>query len=178
MLKRFASVILLLTCVGEPAHAATTTVDFDYAGIDQTGGSAIISGTGSFSYIGIGVVDLTGLSSFSFVQSVSGAPLGSSTFSYSLTDLTSFSFLSATSLSLTTVAVAGTNEKFFSESFEVLGTLGQTFNSQSPPVLLSQGPVTIFAAAVPEPSTWAMMLLGFAGLSFAFRQSRSHLSFS
>jgi hypothetical protein len=27
-------------------------------------------------------------------------------------------------------------------------------------------------AAVPEPSTWAMMLLGFAGLGFAFRHSR------
>jgi hypothetical protein len=27
-------------------------------------------------------------------------------------------------------------------------------------------------AAVPEPSTWAMMLLGFAGLGFAFRQSQ------
>jgi hypothetical protein len=25
---------------------------------------------------------------------------------------------------------------------------------------------------VPEPSTWVMMLLGFAGLGFAFRQSR------
>jgi hypothetical protein len=29
---------------------------------------------------------------------------------------------------------------------------------------------------VPEPSTWAMMLLGFAGLGFAFRQSRRKLS--
>ena len=28
------------------------------------------------------------------------------------------------------------------------------------------------AATVPEPSTWAMMLIGFAGLGFAFRQSR------
>jgi hypothetical protein len=27
-------------------------------------------------------------------------------------------------------------------------------------------------SGVPEPSTWAMMLLGFAGLGFAFRQSR------
>jgi hypothetical protein len=26
-------------------------------------------------------------------------------------------------------------------------------------------------ASVPEPSTWAMMLLGFAGLGFAFRRS-------
>jgi hypothetical protein len=28
------------------------------------------------------------------------------------------------------------------------------------------------ASAVPEPSTWGMMLLGFVGLAFAFRQSR------
>jgi hypothetical protein len=28
---------------------------------------------------------------------------------------------------------------------------------------------------VPEPSTWAMMLIGFAGLGFAFRQSRRNL---
>ena len=30
--------------------------------------------------------------------------------------------------------------------------------------------------AVPEPSTWAMMPLGFAGLGFAFRQSRRKMS--
>jgi hypothetical protein len=35
-----------------------------------------------------------------------------------------------------------------------------------------------FIAAVPEPSTWAMMLLGFAGLGFAFRQSRRKVSFA
>jgi hypothetical protein len=32
------------------------------------------------------------------------------------------------------------------------------------------GFTSIPAAQVPEPSTWAMMLLGFAGLGFAFRQ--------
>jgi uncharacterized protein (TIGR03118 family) len=32
-------------------------------------------------------------------------------------------------------------------------------------------------SAVPEPSTWALMLLGFAGLGFAFRQSRRKVSF-
>jgi uncharacterized protein (TIGR03118 family) len=31
-------------------------------------------------------------------------------------------------------------------------------------------------SAVPEPSTWAMMLLGFAGLGFAFRRSRRRVS--
>jgi hypothetical protein len=34
------------------------------------------------------------------------------------------------------------------------------------------------ASAVPEPSTWAMMLLGFAGLGFAFGQSRRKASFA
>ena len=33
-------------------------------------------------------------------------------------------------------------------------------------------------SAVPEPSTWAMMLIGFLGLGFAFRQSRRKVSFA
>jgi hypothetical protein len=33
-------------------------------------------------------------------------------------------------------------------------------------------------AAVPEPGTWVMMLLGFLGLGFAFRQSRRKVSFT
>jgi hypothetical protein len=33
-------------------------------------------------------------------------------------------------------------------------------------------------SAIPEPSTWVMMLLGFAGLGFAFRQSRRKVSFA
>jgi hypothetical protein len=33
-------------------------------------------------------------------------------------------------------------------------------------------------SAVPEPGTWAMMLLGFLGLGFAFRQSRRKVSFA
>jgi hypothetical protein len=35
---------------------------------------------------------------------------------------------------------------------------------------------TVNGAFVPEPSTWAMMLLGFAGLGFAFRQSRRKIA--
>jgi hypothetical protein len=33
-------------------------------------------------------------------------------------------------------------------------------------------------SGVPEPSTWAMMLIGFSGLGFAFRQSRRKVSFA
>jgi hypothetical protein len=39
-------------------------------------------------------------------------------------------------------------------------------------VLLAQ------VSGVPEPGTWAMMLIGFAGLGFAFRQSRRKVSFA
>ena len=42
----------------------------------------------------------------------------------------------------------------------------------------AQPRISGIAAAVPEPSTWAMMLLGFAGLGFAFRQSRRKVSFA
>jgi hypothetical protein len=35
----------------------------------------------------------------------------------------------------------------------------------------------IAAPGVPEPATWGMMLLGFIGLGFAFRQSRRKISF-
>ena len=38
--------------------------------------------------------------------------------------------------------------------------------------------VSLVQTAVPEPSTRAMMLLGFAGLGFAFRQSRRRVSFA
>jgi PEP-CTERM motif len=34
------------------------------------------------------------------------------------------------------------------------------------------------SSSVPEPSTWVMMLMGFAGLGFAFRQSRRKVSFA
>ena len=32
--------------------------------------------------------------------------------------------------------------------------------------------------AVPEPSTWAMMIIGFVGLGFAFRRSRRKAAFA
>jgi len=40
------------------------------------------------------------------------------------------------------------------------------------------GEIRGFLAAVPEPATWAMMLLGFAGLGFAFRRSRRKAAFA
>jgi PEP-CTERM motif len=42
----------------------------------------------------------------------------------------------------------------------------------------NQGANFDIATGVPEPATWGMMLLGFAGLGFAFRQSRRKISFA
>jgi hypothetical protein len=38
--------------------------------------------------------------------------------------------------------------------------------------------IGFISSTVPEPSTWAMMLIGFAGLGFAFRQSRRKVWFA
>jgi hypothetical protein len=37
---------------------------------------------------------------------------------------------------------------------------------------------SLVSGAVPEPSTWAMTLLGFVGLGFAFRRSRRKVAFA
>jgi hypothetical protein len=56
----------------------------------------------------------------------------------------------------------------------------QGFSNSGSPVLISYG---IFASsdtvvAVPEPSTWAMLLIGFAGIGFAaYRRKRRALSY-
>jgi hypothetical protein len=38
------------------------------------------------------------------------------------------------------------------------------------------GTIDAITVNIPEPSTWAMMLMGFAGLGFAFRQSLRKVS--
>jgi hypothetical protein len=47
-----------------------------------------------------------------------------------------------------------------------------------PPAELVMAINGVVVGGVPEPGTWAMMLLGFAGLGFAFRQSRRKVSFA
>ena len=37
---------------------------------------------------------------------------------------------------------------------------------------IAQSKASLSEAAVPEPSTWAMMAMGFVGLAFAYRRSR------
>jgi PEP-CTERM motif len=51
------------------------------------------------------------------------------------------------------------------------GTFGNTVNPNSSGVDLFFGPTTGLTTAVPEPSTWAMIILGFCGVGFmAYRR--------
>jgi hypothetical protein len=54
-------------------------------------------------------------------------------------------------------------------------TSGNAYGQRAPQGF---GVGTFAISAVPEPATWAMMLLGFAGLGFAFRQTRCKVSFA
>jgi hypothetical protein len=159
-----------------------STYDLFYLGFDQTGEGATISGSGSFSYAGTAAsADISQLTGFTFSQTASVPDQGSSTFTYSLSNLTNFSFkeqltpsfsINGTTLSLRTNPVGGSNPNFFPESFVVqagglsVGT-GQTFNSFG--TLLSQGSLNV----VPTPGTVAGILYNNVAipLSEAFNQT-------
>jgi phosphatidylinositol-3-phosphatase len=61
------------------------------------------------------------------------------------------------------------------ELFNVGQCLGNSCQATDLSDLFQPGAIS---SGVPEPSTWAMMLLGFAGLGLAFRQSRRKVSFA
>jgi PEP-CTERM motif len=52
------------------------------------------------------------------------------------------------------------------------GGSGLTINPVPGTYTAIEGSIITISAAVPEPSTWAMMLLGFAGIGFAARHMR------
>jgi hypothetical protein len=122
---------------------------------------------------------------FTFSQvNPSGFP-SSGFFSYGLADLTAFSASFAngvlTALSFETNALAplssNGNGDFGLQSFRVTG-LGpdgaSTFNGDFQ--LLTSGQIEL--AAVPEPATWAMMIIGFAMIGHALRGRRRQSVFA
>jgi hypothetical protein len=56
------------------------------------------------------------------------------------------------------------------------GVFSRAYSGQTIPVTNDSGLVTGFNASVPEPSTWALMILGLVGLGFAgYRKSKRRL---
>jgi PEP-CTERM motif len=106
-------------------------------------------------------------------------------YDYRPTDGNAFLTISAGGQSFTTAGVF--TNGFVSSSFTFTGS-----NTGSDTITISartnpddwyvddvsvNGPAAV-GPGVPEPSTWAMMLLGFAGLGFAFHRSRPKVSFA
>jgi hypothetical protein len=107
------------------------------------------------------------------VPSFPGFPLGVTSGTYNMTfDLTMASSYNPAFVTANGGTVAG------AEAALEAGLLaGETYINIHT-MAFPGGEIRGFLAAVPEPSTWAMMLIGFAGLGFAFRRSRRKMSFA
>jgi hypothetical protein len=76
---------------------------------------------------------------------------------------------------------AGNNTAFFKLSATDLDTIHVNYETgSSNAVMLVSVPSTVTepkdVAAVPEPATWALMLLGFAGIGLAMRRRKQHMA--
>ncbi len=130
---RFLGAFVFLISSANATHA--TTLVFSFSGTEFGGGRGTSTGMGRFTFTGSPpAISLEDLTSFSFMQTHGfGFPPGPCTFSYGLTDLTSFSFGLAnglpTAFLLTTNFTPGTNPATgyvcLSESFTITG-LGTT----------------------------------------------------
>jgi len=162
------AVAMLGLVIGAPARG-DLLVDFSYTG---SNGNGILDayGTGSFSFAGnLTTVNLSDLSSFDLsLQLVDKAtsPPAQGTYTYGLSDLTSFAATvgsgpTLTSLSLATEFVSVTNETgpghLSDESFNITSLGTGDAGTANPIESATAGTVTISSisqtTAVPEPST-------------------------
>jgi PEP-CTERM motif len=157
-----------------PANAETVTYTLDFAAINGTGGTGTLvlnfasAPTGSSTLSGSTLTADFG----SFTETVDHV-----TFTTTLADVTSISLTGGTTLS--NIVASTTNGVTLSEpnifNQPMTWTLGVPFTN------FGTIDVTNKVTAVPEPATWAMMILGFLGLGFmAVRKNKkqSALSFA
>lgn len=151
------------------------------------GGGDFTPQSGTFGLADLATFSLDTGSIFTFSQvNPSGFP-ASAFYSYGLSDLTSFSATFAdgilTALSFDTPALfpvsttGGTAQTFPAQRFRVTGVGidgAQTLNAAGD--ILSSGQIEI--AAVPEPATWALMIIGFGMVGASLRSRRRRFSFA
>lgn len=145
--------------------AKADTLHFTFQGTEQTGFGGTATGTGSFSFLGSPVnLSKAGLSQFSFTDTLNVTNIGSSTFTYSLSDLTSFSAVlsgdNLIALSLLTGATPGTAGNFAPEYFHVTSLAPGGANTGSSGILTFLGQVSPVTAVTPEPSSFALLGTG------------------
>jgi PEP-CTERM motif-containing protein len=154
-----------------------TTIAFSYSGVDVNQIGATSSGFGVFVFRkGLRTVSLSDLVGFEFFQTtvlLGDIPVPS-TFFYSLANLTDFSAVLTGSrftstLSLDTVATAGTNPVFAPESFHIimLGRSGAFTSNDGETLTLGT------AMLAPEPASIILVATGLLGIVSRIRKGRS-----
>lgn len=156
-----------------PAKAETVTYTLDFVADVGTGGTGTLvlnfatAPTGSTTLSGASLTADFG----SFTETVDGK-----TFTTTLADVTSISLTGGTTLSN---IVASTTETGTTLSLPDILNTPMTWTAGIVGTNYGTIDVTNKVTAVPEPSTWAMMILGFLGLAFvASRKKKSALKFA
>jgi hypothetical protein len=159
------------TVVLDPT-ANTLGVHVTFSGLTSNTIMAHIHCCLTFSF-GTGVAAVANVGVATTVPAFPGFPIGVTSGTYDhVLDLTSLASYNPAFVTLQGGTVAG------AEAALIKGIVnGETYLNIHT-TNFPNGEIRGFLSAVPEPSTWAMMLIGFAGLGFVFRQSRRKVAFA
>lgn len=188
-----ATLALSLVAAASPAAAQVVTnggfETGDLSGWTVTGNDATAAPTGSYGYVPhsgsyfAGLGDTSGQGSLSQVLTTAAGQ--SYTLSYYLASkgdqATSFSAMwDGQILAGSELTNPNSNSAYVLYSFVVTGTGSDTlsFHETDVPSWMALDDISVTAnvGAVPEPATWAMMLLGFGAIGFAARRKRPHVA--
>ena len=159
--------------------ARADTIDFTYTGAitPDTGTFGLVTGSGNFSYSGSPIlVTLADLSSFSFEDTFDPNGLPPATFTYTLSDVTSFASIVGGGyvfyLGLGTDNDGGTDPGVYApEDFYVSSLLPLGAGTFSGEELTSIGTVCVQSTSVtPEPGSLLLLATGLLGLAVFWRR--------
>jgi hypothetical protein len=166
---------LLTGLILSPANATYVIYTFDYT--ENHGGGPVPSGTvvGSGTLIlQLPSMDVTSFTGISNSQNTGDFVSFNNTFG-----TTPYNFAS---IGNNTIGInGGSNDSLSSFSFNTTGlSLGLTSFSLSSPNESNEVTLvsTVFASAIPEVSTWAMMILGLLGVGFVAYQRKNQTAFN
>lgn len=152
---------------GSPGYYYFTT----HSATQTFGGTGLSSVTGLTLQTSAGVNGMYGSEPITFGFTLNGVSIGSTTFNVgdSAARLLNFSFGAIASGSQSYTLLASVTQG-------VCGGCGAIQFSINNPLTLTDANV----AAVPEPATWAMMMIGFGamGASVRYRQRRKHVAYA
>jgi hypothetical protein len=169
-----AAAIAFALALGTVAPASAATYNFSFTETSELFGSDILNGMGTFTTSGP-ALSIGGQTAFAITGisgEVNGSPILAAVGTIGDYYTTGPHFLDGSGVNFTTQA--GLTGNFFNQSNNGLYRV----NALDPFATGYVSASSSLVAAVPEPSTWAMLVLGFAGIGFmAYRKNRSGPAF-